>query len=147
MSINRLKKSRKPITKIIPRTITTARFDPCTSSQIFPGGSSKLLLLPRINAVGASDTKKFPRFSLSKKAHAVEQRRAVSQDGAVGPFFEGDMPPQKIDPKKWRQPWRHSMNPVNSYFLQLICNIETTFCEEWIFELGMREIVPALHGI
>ena len=36
----------------------------------------------------------------------------MSQDGAVGPIFGGETPPQKIDPKKWRQPWRHSMNPV-----------------------------------
>ena len=56
----------------------------------------------------------FRVFSLNKNARAVERRCTVSQDGAVGPFFEGNIPPQKIDPKKWRQPWRHSLNPVNA---------------------------------
>ena len=37
----------------------------------------------------------------------------MSQDGALSPIFGGETPLQKIDPKKWRQPWRHSMNPVN----------------------------------
>ncbi|OEU11110.1 hypothetical protein FRACYDRAFT_246215 [Fragilariopsis cylindrus CCMP1102] len=75
---------------------------------------SKLLLLPRINAVGASNTTKFPRFSLNKKARALIRRRAVSQNGAIRPIFGGETPPQKFDPKKWRQPWRHNRNPVNS---------------------------------
>ena len=78
---------------------------------------SKLLLLPCINAVGASNTKKFRVFSLNKKADDVERRRAVSQDGAVGPFFEGNMPLQKIDPKKWLGTPSHNLNPVKS----LIC--------------------------
>ena len=37
----------------------------------------------------------------------------MSQDGAVGPFFEGDIPPQKIDPKKWLSAESHNLNPVN----------------------------------
>ena len=31
------------------------------------------------------------------------------------------MPLQKIDPKKWRQPWRHNLNPVKP-----LCFIQTT---------------------
>ena len=59
---------------------------------------SKLLLLPRINAVGAAHTKKFRVFSLNKKAHDVERRRVVSQDGALSPIFGGETSLQKIDP-------------------------------------------------
>jgi hypothetical protein len=38
----------------------------------------------------------------------------VSQEGALSPIFEGDMPPNKKDPKKWCQYRHHSLNPVNS---------------------------------
>ena len=76
-------------------------------------GSSKLLLLPRINAVGASDTKEFRVFSLNKKAHAGKRRRAVSQAGAVGLIFGGNIPLQKKHPKKWQ-----NRNPVKHYIVK-----------------------------
>jgi hypothetical protein len=34
-------------------------------------------------------------FSLGKKARALERACTPSQDGAIGPIFEGDMPPKK----------------------------------------------------
>ena len=40
----------------------------------------------------------------------------MSQDGAVGPFFEGNMPPQKKHPKKWLGTPSHSLNAVNSSY-------------------------------
>ena len=81
-------------------------------------GSSKLLLLPRINAVGASDTKEFRVFSLNKKAHAGKRRRAVSQAGAVGPIFGGNIPLQKKHPKKWLGTPSHNRNPVKHYIVK-----------------------------
>jgi hypothetical protein len=39
-------------------------------------------------------------LTLNKKARALERACIVAQDGAIGPIFEGDMPP-KNDPKKW----------------------------------------------
>ena len=36
----------------------------------------------------------------------------MSQWGGVSPIFEGNMPLQKIDPKKWRPTGRHNRNPV-----------------------------------
>jgi hypothetical protein len=40
-------------------------------------------------------------LTLNKKARALERACTPSQDGAIGPIFEGDMPPKKNDPKKW----------------------------------------------
>jgi hypothetical protein len=37
----------------------------------------------------------------------------VAKKGAKGPIFEGNMLPQKMYPKNWRQYWRHNRNPVN----------------------------------
>jgi hypothetical protein len=37
----------------------------------------------------------------NKKARALERACIVAQDGAIGPVFEGDMPPEKNDTKKW----------------------------------------------
>jgi hypothetical protein len=37
---------------------------------------------------------------LGKKACALERACITSQDGAIGPIFEGDMP-LKNDPEKW----------------------------------------------
>jgi hypothetical protein len=34
-------------------------------------------------------------FSLNKKARAFERSCIVSQDGAIGPIFEGDMTPKR----------------------------------------------------
>ena len=65
----------------------------------------------------------FRVFSLNKNARAYEKGGTRSQDGALSPFFEGITPPQKIDPKKWRQPWRHNLNPVKLCF-DVHCNSE-----------------------
>jgi hypothetical protein len=35
-------------------------------------------------------------FFTSKKARVFERSCTVSQDGAIGPIFEGDMPPKKM---------------------------------------------------
>jgi hypothetical protein len=35
-------------------------------------------------------------FQLDKKACAFERSCTVSQDGAIGLIFEGDMPPKKV---------------------------------------------------
>jgi hypothetical protein len=40
-------------------------------------------------------------LTLSKKTRAFERSCTVSQDGAIGPSFEGDMPLEKNDTKKW----------------------------------------------
>jgi hypothetical protein len=37
----------------------------------------------------------------------------VAKKGAKCPIFEGNMPPKKMYPQKWRQYWRHNRNPVN----------------------------------
>jgi hypothetical protein len=39
----------------------------------------------------------------------LERACIVSQDGAIGPVFEGDMPP-KNDPQKWCLQWHHNWN-------------------------------------
>jgi hypothetical protein len=36
----------------------------------------------------------------------------VAKKLAKGPIFEGNMPPKKMYPQKWRQYWRHNRNPV-----------------------------------
>jgi hypothetical protein len=38
-------------------------------------------------------------LTLNKKTRAFEQSCTVSQDGAIGPIFEGDMPLEKMTPK------------------------------------------------
>jgi hypothetical protein len=40
-------------------------------------------------------------FFTNKKARALERACIVAQDGAIGPIFEGDIPPEKNDTKKW----------------------------------------------
>jgi hypothetical protein len=40
-------------------------------------------------------------LTLNKKTRAFERSCTVSQDGAIGPIFEGDMPLEKNDTKKW----------------------------------------------
>jgi hypothetical protein len=38
-------------------------------------------------------------LSFGKKERALERACTPSQDGAIGPIFEGDMPPKKMTPK------------------------------------------------
>jgi hypothetical protein len=64
-------------------------------------------------------------FFTNKKAHVFERSCTVSQDGVIGPIFEGDMPP-KNDPKSGAvndtitgcQFWSHFFNssPAISVF-------------------------------
>ena len=106
------KKIAQKTTQNIPHAFTSAWFNPCTSSRIFPGGSSIINFYGLITAQVRPIQSNRSAFSLNKKAHAVERRRAVSQDGAVGPFFEGNMPLQKKHPKKWLGTPSHSLNAV-----------------------------------
>jgi hypothetical protein len=48
----------------------------------------------------------------------------VAKKLAKGPIFEGNMPPKKMYPQKWRQYWRHNRNPVNCkpYLKPIILN-------------------------
>jgi hypothetical protein len=39
--------------------------------------------------------------TLNKKARALERACIMAQDGAISLIFEGDMPPEKNDTKKW----------------------------------------------
>ena len=53
-------------------------------------------------------------ISLNKKTRAFERRCIESQYDSLSPFFEGETPLSKKDPKNSPQYWGHNLNPVNS---------------------------------
>jgi hypothetical protein len=55
-------------------------------------------------------------FQPNKKARALEKDCIVAEKGAICPIFEGDMLPQKKDPKSWPFIDGHNMKAVNRHF-------------------------------
>jgi hypothetical protein len=51
-------------------------------------------------------------FQCNKKARAFEKAYALSQEGAIGPIFEGDMPRKKMTPKSGAVSGTIALNPV-----------------------------------